>query len=133
MGSVGESRQYLGRRKGVLLGHGLHRFTCREGPDNRGDIDPCARDARLAESDIGIHRDAGEDFHTELECTTKPTKDGPLELPPADAIGRNRCGPFEERGDMTDTVGACGDDGIRGVIQLAEALQQQVVPVSVPE
>src|SRR2546426_990848 len=60
---VRERGTYLAGGEGVLLGDGIDRFTGGQWSDNRGDVDARAGDARLPESDVRVHRDAGKDFH----------------------------------------------------------------------
>src|SRR6266542_1693723 len=58
--SVAESRSHLFNGERVLVSDGPHRFPGGDGSDKGGDIDPGSSDARLAEPDVGVHRDARE-------------------------------------------------------------------------
>ena len=66
--SIAESGSHLFNGERVLVSDGLHRFTGGDGSDKCGDIDPGSRDARLAEPDVRVHRDAWEHFHRVVAC-----------------------------------------------------------------
>jgi hypothetical protein len=49
--------------QGVLGGHGFGRFTSGEGPNDGGDVNASAAQARLPEAHVGVHRNARKHFH----------------------------------------------------------------------
>ena len=66
--SVAESRPHLFNGERELVSDGLHRFPGSDGSDTCVDIDPSSRDARLAEPNVRVHRDAWEHFHRVAAC-----------------------------------------------------------------
>jgi hypothetical protein len=66
--SVAESRSHLFNAERELVSDGLHRFPGGDSSDKCGDIDPGSSDARFAEPDVRIHRDAWEHFHRVAAC-----------------------------------------------------------------
>ena len=61
---VGEGGTDLIDAERVLGGHGVGRFTSREGSNDRGNVDARAGQTRLPKPYVGIHRNARKHFHT---------------------------------------------------------------------
>jgi hypothetical protein len=58
----------------VLSRNCVGRLTGSEGSNDRGDVDSCAAQARLPESDVGVHRDTWKDFHDDNSNTRSQLK-----------------------------------------------------------
>ena len=61
--SIAEGRTHLFNGERVLCSGGLLSLPGGNDSDKGGDIDPGSSDARLAEPDVRVHRDAWEHFH----------------------------------------------------------------------
>ena len=71
----------------VLRRDGVGRFTGREGSNDRGDVDSCAAQTRLSESDVGVHRDTWKDFHNDNSNTGSQIQAGQVIDGTGDARG----------------------------------------------
>ena len=70
MSRVAECGKNLSDGELILLRYGGNGFTGREGADDGGNVDARPDKARLAESDVGIHRDAWKHFHVRYLAST---------------------------------------------------------------